>query len=86
VADDRINRLSKRFKTHTAGRSAAKDRNRERRSIYIDMDLMERLDRTHRLVDHELFPQSVSKSAFLEALLEYGLDHLDEIKAGFSST
>lgn len=86
MADDRISRLSKRFKTHAAGRAAAKDRNRERHSIYIDADLMEQLDQTHKLVDHELFPQSISKSVFLEALLEYGLDHLEEIKAGLSES
>lgn len=84
MADDRISRLSKRFKTHAGGRAATKDRNRERHSIYIDADLMARLDQTHKLVDHELFPQSIGKSVFLEALLEYSLDHLDEIKSGLS--
>ena len=28
---------------------------------------------------HELYPKSISKSAFLETLLEYGLENLDTI-------
>ena len=79
-ADDRISKLSQRFKTHAVGRRPASPRSRERHSFYLDGELVERLDRTYRDVDHELHPHSLSKSVFLETLMEYGLDHLDELK------
>ena len=81
MSDDRINKLSQRFKTHAVGRRPAAPRNRERHSLYLDGDLVERIDRTYRDVNHGLHPGSVSKSVFLETLLEYGLEHLDEIDA-----
>lgn len=77
----RINKLSQRFKTHTVGRRAASPRSRERHSFYLDGELVSRLDRTYRDVDHALHPHAVSKSAFLETLIEHGLEHIDEIQA-----
>ena len=35
---------------------------------------MKRIDQVHRDVAHELYPQKVTKSTFLETLLEYSLD------------
>lgn len=78
--DDRISKLSQRFKTHTVGRRPSAARSRERHSFYIDGELVARLDRVYRDVDHELHPQSLSKSIFLETLIEYGLAHLDDLK------
>ena len=79
--DDRINKLSQRFKTHSVGRRPAAPRNRERHSLYLDGDLVDRIDRVYRDVNHALHPQSVSKSVFLETLLEFGLEHIAEVKA-----
>jgi hypothetical protein len=77
----RIERLGQRFKTHAIGRPARSDRNRERKSFYLDTEVTRRLDDTYKEVDHDLYRQGgVSKSAFLETLLEYSLGHLDEIK------
>ena len=77
--DERIAKLSQRFKTHSTGRPKRAQKNRERQSFYLDTGLTERMDRTYKDLVHQLYPKSISKSAFLEALLEYGLEHLDVI-------
>jgi len=81
MSDDRISKLSQRFKTHAVGRRPSATRARERHSFYIDGELVARLDRVYRDVAHELHPLTLSKSVFLETLIEYGLEHLDELKA-----
>jgi hypothetical protein len=80
VAEDRIGKLSERFQRHAVGRKPSASQ-RERRSFYLDGQLVERLDQVYRDVVHDLHPQRVSKSAFLEGLLEFGLAHLPEVKA-----
>jgi hypothetical protein len=84
MADDRIAKLSERFSRHQVGRKPAAPRNRERRSLYLDGALLEQLDREHRALNHDLYPKSVNKAVFLETLIEYGLTHLDELKAVLS--
>jgi hypothetical protein len=83
MADDRIAKLSERFSRHQVGRKPAAPRNRERRSLYLDGALLEQIDREHRALNHALYPKSVNKAVFLETLIEYGLAHLDELKAVF---
>lgn len=80
MADDRIAKLSQRFSRHAVGRPAQGNRTRERRSFYLDVELTQRLDQAYRDLNHDLYPQTVSKSAFLETLIEYGLEHLDALK------
>jgi hypothetical protein len=80
MSDDRIAKLSQRFTKHAVGRRPTTGRARERRSYYIATEITERIDRIYRDVNHELYPQSVSKSLFLETVIEYGLAHLDELK------
>lgn len=80
MPEDRISKLSQRFKSHSVGRKPENTRNRERKSFYLDTDLAAQLDTTYKALNHELFPQSVSKSAFLETIIEYGLDHLPEVR------
>jgi hypothetical protein len=77
--DDRIAKLSQRFKTHGTGRPKQSQKNRERQSLYLDADLTARIDQTYKDIAHQMYPKSLSKSAFLESLLEYGLEHLDVI-------
>lgn len=79
-SNERIDKLSQRFKTHTVGRKPTVTRNRERHSFYVDGELVARLDRVYRDVNHALYPRSVSKSVFLETLMEYGLEHIDVIQ------
>jgi hypothetical protein len=84
MPEDRIAKLSQRFKTHAVGRKPASNRNRERHSLYLDSELVARLDKTYRELNHKIYPKNVSKSAFLEALIEYGLDHLAELEESLS--
>jgi hypothetical protein len=86
VPEDRISKLSQRFKTHAVGRKPTSSRTRERRSLYLDGELVERLGRIYKDVNHELYPHAVNKSAFLETLLEYGLDNLDQVKTRLAAT
>jgi hypothetical protein len=79
--NERISRLSQRFRTHATGRKPESKRVRERQSFYLDAELVSRLDQTHKEVSHQLYPTRVNKSTFLETLLEYGLEHLNEVKA-----
>lgn len=81
MADDRIAKLSQRFSRHAVGRQPTATRSRERRSFYLDSELTERLDQAYRQLQHELYPRPLTKSVFLETVLEYGLAHLDELKA-----
>ena len=80
MADDRIAKLSERFNRHQVGRKPTAGRARERRSLYLDGALLERLDREHRALNHELYPRSANKALFLETLIEFGLAHLAELK------
>jgi len=80
VTDDRIAKLSERFSRHQVGRKPTTGRARERRSLYLDGALLERLDREHRALNHELYPKSANKAVFLETLIEFGLAHLVELK------
>jgi hypothetical protein len=79
--EDRIAKLSQRFKTHATGRPKTKHKNRDRQSFYLDADLTVQLDKVYKDIDHELYPHSISKSAFLETIIEYGLENLQYIKA-----
>jgi len=85
MTEDRIARLSKRFRTHAVGRPPTSERTRERHSFYLDAALVERLDRTYRDLNYELYHSGgISKSRFLETLIEYGLNHLPALKAALS--
>lgn len=83
MADDRIAKLSQRFNKHAVGRKPSTTRTRERRSFYLDAELTTRIDRVYKDLNHSLYPHNVSKSFFLETILEYGLEHLDELKPIF---
>ena len=78
---DRISRLSKRFTTHAVGRQKTSERNRERKSFYLDGDLVTRIDQTYRDINHALYPRRVSKSTFLETVIERGIEDRDELQA-----
>ena len=81
MSDDRIGKLAQRFKTHAVGRRAQNTRTRERHSLYLDTDLVAQANKAYRDITHQLYPSTISKSVFWEALLGYGLDHLEELKA-----
>ena len=75
----RINKLSERFKNRP-GRLKQTQKDRERRSYYLDTQIAERLDRDYKEFNHQAYPHTVSKSIFIESVLEYGLDHLNAIR------
>ena len=81
--DDRQTRISKLSERFTANARKPKPgaRERERRSFYLDVAVMTRLDEELKAFNHRNFPATVSKSVFLETLLEYGLNNLDVIRA-----
>jgi hypothetical protein len=79
--EDRIAKLSQRFKQHAAGRQPTSPRTRIHRSFYLDAAVVERLDKTYRAVNHALHPQDISKSVFLETVIGYALDHVEDIQA-----
>ena len=81
MPDDRIAKLSQRFKTHAVGRRPQNNRTRERHSLYLDAELVAQANQVYRDISHQLYPRTISKSVFWETLLGYGLDHLAELKA-----
>jgi hypothetical protein len=74
----RISKLSERFKNRP-GRPKRTQKDRERRSYYLDTQIAERLDQDYKEFNHQAYPHTVSKSIFIESVLEYGLDHLNAI-------
>jgi hypothetical protein len=75
----RISKLSERFKDRP-GRPKQSQKDRERRSYYLDTQIAERLDRDYKKFNHQAYPHAVSKSVFIESILEYGLDNLKTIQ------
>jgi hypothetical protein len=51
-----------------------------RYTIYIPQDLKDELDFIYRQVNHDIFPDEVEKSVFIETLLRYSLKRLEDIK------
>lgn len=78
--EERIARLSTRFRRQPADPAVRPSRIRERQSFYLDARVVARLDVVYHDLVHELYPRKLSKSAFLEALFEHGLDDLDAIR------
>lgn len=76
---ERIAKLSSRFEK-TDAVSQKKVTKRDRHSLYLDKELVAETDRVYKEVNHQLYPAEISKSQFLEALLQYGLDHIEEVK------
>jgi hypothetical protein len=76
MAEDRIDKLAECFRTHATGRKST--RKRTPTSLYLDGEVVSRLDKVYRDCSHDLHPVVLSKSMFLETLIEYGFDHLED--------
>ena len=54
------------------------------RTLYLDKEFKTRVEtrveQENRAAPHHLYPAAVPKSAFLEALITYGLTHLPDVK------
>ncbi len=79
----RITKLSECFKERS-GRPKQFPIERERRSYYLDTEISARisarLDKDYKEFNHQVYPHTVSKSMFMETILEYGLNNLSAIK------
>jgi hypothetical protein len=75
MAEDRVKALGERFKKRPAMPDQVM---RERRTYYLDADLISEIDQVHRKLNYE--KGGVSKSAFLEALLKYGLHNISSVE------
>ena len=64
----------------TAGEKGRPKRARVHRSIYLEQGIYDRLGEAYKTTNHELYPQEVRKSTFIETCITYALDHLPEIK------
>jgi hypothetical protein len=53
---------------------------RTRRSFYLSTEVIDAVELSYRELNHQLYPAEVIKSVFLEALIRYGLDNLEEVK------
>ncbi len=85
MSEDSISQLRKRFSRHTTGvRPPETSYSWERKSFYLDAELVGRIDQAFRAVNHDLYPKHVSKSTFLEAIMEQGLANLDDLKTTLS--
>ena len=78
----RLEALKKRFDTPSRSASSGEAANstRKRHSVYIDQTLMQQVDELYKETQHEFFPTEITKSAFLEQLLQQGLENLDKVK------
>ncbi len=85
----RIEALGKRFidnaeqpRPQTKPQQGLSTRNQRRRhSLYIDSNLMQRIDEIFKMVQHDVYPLTLTKSVFIEKLLEHGLANLEAVKA-----
>lgn len=83
MAKDKFSRLSERM----YGRSSQKEsdeekaeKQRKRYTIYVDKALITDLNQAHKKINHDFFPAEVQKSLFLETLIQFGLDNIDQVK------
>jgi hypothetical protein len=61
--------------------SQQSERQRTRRTFYMDSEVISAVDQCYKDVNHQLYPDEVNKSVFLEALIRYGLENMEEIKS-----
>lgn len=80
--DARIDELSRRFQKRSGDGRGVKRSKRERklRSVLIDENLLQEFDDNHHKISTQLYPAKVTKARFLEALMEWGLANLDDVK------
>jgi hypothetical protein len=93
--DNRVEVLSSRFsnresnkakprgtqsKDQKSAKTEENTKTRKLRSIYLETALLDKFDATHNEISHELFPLKISKARLMEALIECGMNHLDEVK------
>ncbi len=83
MSDKRISRLAGRFTQPDKPQPERKSRVYTRSTFYVDKRLPKALDAAWRNVNHQLYPLDLPKGAFYSILMQYGLDHLDELMEQF---
>lgn len=95
TTDKRLSRLSRRFDTPTPGvptgaskaqasspaRRRGQKPDRARQSIHFANQAFTELDNAYSKAEHDAYPRKFSKANFVEALIEYGIQHVDEVVA-----
>ncbi len=80
--DDRVEQLRRRFHTpKSAGRPADQGVGRVKYSMWLSETIIGGIDLTYRQVYTKLFPNKVTKGAYMEAVFEVGLTHEEEVEA-----
>ncbi len=79
---DRVEQLRKRFHTPKgAGRPADQGVGRVKYSMWLSETIIGRIDFTYRQLYTKLFPNKVTKGAYMEAVFEIGLMQEGEVEA-----
>ncbi len=79
---DRVEQLRKRFHSPKgAGRPADQGVGRVKYSMWLSESIIARIDLTYRQLYTKLFPNKVTKGAYMEAVFEIGLNHEEEVEA-----
>lgn len=72
--------LAERFRNRQLGRKPAQEKKRIKTSVFIDEELMERVNRAWKDYNHDHYPREVIKATFFEELIECGLRHSEEVE------
>jgi hypothetical protein len=83
MSDKRISRLADRFTQPDKPQPERKPRVYARSTFYVDKRLPKDLDAAWRTINHQLYPLDLPKGAFYSILMQYGLDHLNELMDQF---
>ncbi len=79
---DRIEQLRKRFHApKVGGRKSDLGQERVKYSMWLTQAIIERIDLGHRQIHAKLFPQKITKGAYMEAVFEIGMHHEEEVEA-----
>jgi len=79
MKEERIKALGERFKASVERKEIPEEiREKVRRTYYLDKSLAEEVDQIYRKLNYEL--GGIPKSAFLEALLRFGLENLEAVE------
>ncbi len=79
---DRVEQLRKRFHTpKVAGRPPDMGVERVKYSMWLSEGIIGKIDLAYRQLYTKLFPNKVTKGAYMEAVFEIGLKYDEEVEA-----
>src|SRR5712691_4269931 len=85
-----FDRMSQRFQRPPApvenpGKSSAaittQKKKRSRQSFHFADQSVRNLDEAYRKAEHDVYPEKLNKAHFIEALIAYGIQRIDEVVA-----